>query len=414
MIQEPPCGKYVAREDPPLPEECLRVFPEVLWTEITPVAVYVASETAEKLFVAKLLERPSGRDDPTEREEHPGTRTCVLQSFPMEGDPNAVRARRITACPASPRLARRRASRSVSRGSARTSGLRMRCLDTRPTGERSCNDIGDLVVGRRIMVKLAVSCGLVLVLSAPAAALDITACGQTVPAGETGVLTGDVGCALSDFVGVGLEEGATLELNGFRLGGGDNIGVHCRHRSCMISGPGTIYGGDWIAVVLEDGVRLAVNDVTISGADVGILGGATPDSHTRVNATNTVIENSLQWALSASKLLAEGFTVTGTGQNSLYAVATLSLRGTLIDVSNNDAVGIFTRKLKATNLTANGNTRVGVDARTIKLEDSTLTGNNAAGAGIDVRSLRKPRLINTTCGRSADNDGATWAVCAND
>jgi hypothetical protein len=45
-----------------------------------------------------------------------------------------------------------------------------------------------------------------------------------------------------------------------------------------------------------------------------------------------------------------------------------------------------------------------------------ITDNDAAGDGIDIRSHRRPRLFNTTCGRSgmdAEPFG-DWDVCAND
>jgi hypothetical protein len=46
--------------------------------------------------------------------------------------------------------------------------------------------------------------------------------------------------------------------------------------------------------------------------------------------------------------------------------------------------------------------------------DSTITGNDSAADGIDLMSRRKPRVVDGTCGRSANFDGVPWGVCAGD
>src|SRR5262245_60472691 len=71
---------------------------------------------------------------------------------------------------------------------------------------------------------------LALGMSAPAAAqIEVTSCGQGVPAGETGFLSGDLDCSAyggpAD-AAVYLDKNAALDLGGFTLTGAD-YGVVC-------------------------------------------------------------------------------------------------------------------------------------------------------------------------------------------
>jgi hypothetical protein len=55
-----------------------------------------------------------------------------------------------------------------------------------------------------------------------------------------------------------------------------------------------------------------------------------------------------------------------------------------------------------------------------RLVDSVVTGNNGYAQGIDILTVKRPRLIATTCGKSVmalsnpGRPGAPWGVCAND
>jgi len=73
--------------------------------------------------------------------------------------------------------------------------------------------------------------GVILLLcGGRAQALDITSCGQTVPAGETGVLVGDLQCDPATR-GVTLQYAATLDLNGHALVAPDGWAVWCNGRT---------------------------------------------------------------------------------------------------------------------------------------------------------------------------------------
>src|SRR5262249_23441363 len=86
-------------------------------------------------------------------------------------------------------------------------------------------------------------------LSAPAGAVDVVACGQVVQRGEVGDLVGDLACPGG---GVVLEAKAALNLNGHVLAGPgagsgsclfpDCGGVWCQGSRCTVEGPGEITG----------------------------------------------------------------------------------------------------------------------------------------------------------------------------
>jgi len=244
-----------------------------------------------------------------------------------------------------------------------------------------------------------------------AVAIDVTACEQVVAPNDVGILQADLTCPVN---GVFLEPGATLMLNGHELRGGTNIGVYCRRRRCTIEGPGTISSPDWIGVLMEDRVHLTVRQVTFRGNDVGILG--TYSGRHRVTLSDVVFEDNLQWALSARTLVATNLIARNNAPGGFYAITAASARIDGGDISSNlAAVALQGGRLRLDGVTVTGNTGMGVDAtRSLRLANGTATGNNAGGAGIDIRSASRPRLFTATCGRSSDESGVTWGVCAGD
>ena len=84
--------------------------------------------------------------------------------------------------------------------------------------------------------------------------------------------------------------------------------------------------------------------------------------------------------------------------------------------------GVDGGKVNITGLTATGNGfadqayGAGVFAGPIRLVNPNVTGNLYEGEPIDIVTGRRPRLINTTCGRSLDllAEPQSWGVCAGD
>src|ERR1051325_6028277 len=143
-----------------------------------------------------------------------------------------------------------------------------------------------------------------VLLSTAAAAVDITACNQTVPPGEVGILTADLDCGPSDVedsYGVELENGATLDLAGHTITG-PRYAVSCEKR-CNVIGPGTLRNAFYGIWGESSSTRATVSDVTLTSN----LGGM---AVMRGRLTNVIAtDNGL--AMDVPKLRARNVTITG-------------------------------------------------------------------------------------------------------
>ncbi|MBM4268225.1 MAG: hypothetical protein FJ144_16705 [Deltaproteobacteria bacterium] len=97
--------------------------------------------------------------------------------------------------------------------------------------------------------------------------ISVTACGTVVPAGETGVLSGNLTCT-NAAPAVVIQKGAALDLGGFTLmvsgpGSGDDA-IVCEDRKCTVESSAT--GGRIVASGLD-----SVIDHTVSGRGKVVL-----------------------------------------------------------------------------------------------------------------------------------------------
>ena len=229
------------------------------------------------------------------------------------------------------------------------------------------------------------SLALVPLLVGPAYGVDITMCGQVVPAGETGVLQADLsGCSRNPGVTVG--DGGSVLLNGHSITStapGAN-GIVCEG-GCLVQGPGKIsvdYGIVHSSHLRRQSLRVEDVDFEDNGG-VAVLS----------------IEGFV---------FARNVTVTGNGFEH-------------VDPSNVTIAVHAYRGLFGKNLTVTNNGGVGIDTIRLKLIDSVVTGNN----GWDIIAFRRPRLVHSTCGKSEGRypprplrHGAysllPWGVCTGD
>jgi hypothetical protein len=241
--------------------------------------------------------------------------------------------------------------------------------------------------------------------------VDVTACDQEVPRGAVGTLQADLVCPTQDHCegnpldlcttnadcpgmapcekpyAVELGTGATLRLNGHSITGGA-YGVLCETR-CSVEGPGDISGASFSAVITYLGqYRLTLSNLSIHDNSSGIVQAGT------VKLTDVDISNNQLRAIGRARVV----------------------KGTNVTANGNGLQAILADRVRLQSLTATGNGDVGVIGSTgVALENSTVTGNQAGGDGVDILSGRRPRLVNTTCGRSGNmDDGAPWGVCTLD
>lgn len=234
------------------------------------------------------------------------------------------------------------------------------------------------------------------------AQVPVGGCGVVVPARQTGTVLNDITCSPGSFV-VMLEDRATLDLAGYTLTGGE-VAVRCARRCTVMStgGPGTIANARiGIGGTTHPRTSITVYDVNLDGHEQAITSAPTalpPGSYGvprgRVRGARVAIDGSSFVGVSSGGSMRLSDCVVSGG-------ATYGLQGSNV-------------KLDRCSVTGNG--AVGVESLSLRLKDSTVTGNGASFDGIDVATLKRPKLLDSTCGRSQQfqSPAQNWGVCTND
>jgi hypothetical protein len=235
-----------------------------------------------------------------------------------------------------------------------------------------------------------------LMLATVAHATDLTVCGQTLHGGEIGELVADLDCGGAPVVAVTMQAGSTLHLNGHGLtGAAIGVGTDPGKKGgpvTRITGPGEITGMTSCAISSSNKVSLQSVDLHDNGC--GIMSVYTfPITLEDVSITAN----------------------TGDGITYLSTVGNGRIKGEHVTVSDNGGSGLRSSgKITLEDAVVTGNTTAGVvsTAKSIQVRNGTLTGN---GSGGDVASLRRSRLVDSTCDHSVDlRNGGSLGICALD
>jgi hypothetical protein len=227
--------------------------------------------------------------------------------------------------------------------------------------------------------------------------VQISACGQAVPRGALGQLTGDLDC--TTFVGgiantaITLGRSAKLDLQGFTVTGG-LFGVGC-FEVCS----------DGSGACNDDGARCEIVNGTITGA---LASGITGDVVTVRNVTAT--NNGEAGVQGYRKARAFDSTLTNNGDDGIHAWSVQVYDST---VTNNGRYGVAGGKYVGNGRHTHG----------IKVRDSIVTGNGTSGECsvqqpcADLASGTKPKVVRVTCDTSYSpfsvaGCGRHWCVCA--
>jgi hypothetical protein len=311
------------------------------------------------------------------------------------------------------------------------------------------------------MIRTAVVIG-IMALTTPAFATEVSQCGQVVTERDTGTLSGDLTCDRTipgfcfacpfNHCGVDLTQPcaedpdcasgrcihaairlgnqASLDLAGFAVQGalGDEpeIGVLCERR-CTVRGPGEV------AHFVDYGIR--VGGV---GAGPKVTAGIARIEQVEVHDTSNgtgiegfrltledVTSNSNGLGISARSIRA--LNVTASHNDPYMGISVGRLSGTNVTTNENAYDGLFFSvipgNLRLTNFTSMGNAGFGVRAWGLVLTDSSVAGNGGFGTGVDVATVKRPRLVNSSCGESGQLSPSNpfggslsgpWGVCAGD
>jgi hypothetical protein len=267
----------------------------------------------------------------------------------------------------------------------------------------------------------------VLASAATASAFDVTACYQTVPSHETGILRVDLVCDGTGGPDVTLGRGARLEMGGHSISGG-SIGVATDPGSSKaeIVGPGEISGadGDPFGCGIAPSSRVVVQNVSLHDNRRGIV--SVYDFPMDLD-TVTIVDNAVEGIASYfgnlgspigpgnGLITGRNLTITGNGDDGIEAYGRLDLRES--DVSDNGAAGIVSqgRTYTLQHVTVTNNATAGIVStarRPGKLKISTATGN---GSGGDIAATIAPRLIASTCDHSVNTEfGGSLHICTGD
>jgi len=283
--------------------------------------------------------------------------------------------------------------------------------------------------------------------SSLAGAVDVTTCDQLVPAGQVGEVLNDLDCNGGSGFAVTLDHGATLHLNGHRLNGPTAGGaiVHAL-KSATIVGPGEIDTS-------PDGpcIRAPYGSLVVDGGATGIdVHGCYDgiDVQHSASIANVTVHDNTTIGIFASHLKATN--VSSNGNHLLGLVADIDLKARNLVASGNLYGGINAGKVVSlidstidgsgvygvdgnnggvslVNSVVSNSGGLGIRAKSVRLKDSSVTGTGAVPdhnypPNIDLDTLKKPGLHNSTCGKSwgkrpphhPTGTAATWGVCTND
>ena len=236
-------------------------------------------------------------------------------------------------------------------------------------------------------------CAAILCSSSEAGALDIIACGDSVPRGRIGDLVTDLDCPspgpgeLEN--GVTIERGGALRMNGHLVRGGF-AAIRCEG-SCIIEGPGEVSGNPDQRFGIVGRRRMILRDVHVHDLPepatdgIQVLPG-------RLEATDVVVERVGQTGVQAGKLIAERLRVA----ESFRGIEVRSVTAVDVVIEDNGTGAHVTGRATATNLVVRNNTTNGLLARAVRL------GNIRLALSLFAISVRRDQTVDhqaQQCGR---------------
>lgn len=276
---------------------------------------------------------------------------------------------------------------------------------------------------------LALAAVAALSSAAPVHAFDVTACHQTVPPHETGVLRQDITCDSIGGPNVTLARGARLELNGHRISGG-YIGVATDPGGhSVIEGPGEIVGaaGDPFGCAIATSSKATIRYLDLHTNHRGIV--MVYDFPLKLDGlriNNNVAEGIASYfgnlggpssvGPGNGKITARNVIVTDNGDNGIEAYGRLWLRDSAVTGSGGAGIVSHGRVFTIDNVSITDNADAGIVSSSPKrgtFKDSVATGNGPNG---DVAAPVAPHFSDSACDHSVDTDsgGGTLGICSGD
>ena len=265
----------------------------------------------------------------------------------------------------------------------------------------------------------------------PAAAFDVTACHQSVPSYETGILQVDLVCGSQGGPNVTLGRRSRLELNGHTISGGyiGVAGAVGQIGNNEIVGPGEIFGvlgggagGDFGCAIAPSG-KVVIRDVTLRDNFRGIV--SIYDFAMKLE--NVTIRDNVDEGIASragnlgsgigpgkAQITGRNVTITGNGGNGIEAYGKLALRDSTVSGNGGAAVVSNRRPYGLQNVDVIGNTGAGILSTSLKRASSRTVPRPATARRATSRPIA-PKLVASTCEHSVDTDsGGTLGICSGD
>lgn len=255
-------------------------------------------------------------------------------------------------------------------------------------------------------------------------AFDVTACGQTIEAGEIGVLPTDLDCPTDPgSTGLFMEPRAVFDLNGHTFNGGA-IGVFC-DGECAFKGPGVLSGAE-IGIISETyRSRMKLENLTLSGHKFqGVYSNSRKGF---VKMMDVVLDANLvdgdpgMSVVGGPRIKARNVIATNNG-GLVFGGGSMSGDNVILD---NNALAIH-GPVTLRNSSITNTAGIAIDSpRAIRLKNTTVADSGPGGDGVDLRSFLKPILSGSSCTHSqvCDKSGPgsqcvpqpdNWGVCTDD
>jgi len=248
--------------------------------------------------------------------------------------------------------------------------------------------------------------GLLVVLSAvigclladQAFALDITACGQTVPRKQIGILQADLSCDPNLAVAINVQGQGKVMLNGHAISGA-KAAIAC-NGTCKVSGPGEISGTGFGVAQLglrqKHRARVTVENLSIHDGPYDFSAGVQMDFGQVFVLRNLTLERN------AVGICCDGH-VEGNG----------------LTISDNRDEGVEASFIDLNNFSVTGNGGIGIKniGRSIYPKRHSVTllrnGTMSNNQPIDISTFDRPIVRNVACEHSQSPSG-TWGICSGD
>ncbi len=256
------------------------------------------------------------------------------------------------------------------------------------------------------LVALSLSFAFALPSLAAPPPIEVTACGQEVPAGRSAILTTDLACGTTNgAIGVALGRGAKLDMQGHTITGGV-AAVACLPVLC---------DGTWCGPTKTSG-RCEVSNGTITGARYEAI------SAGKVVVRNmTLLNNRAYGVLAFHKAEVRDSHIAGD-ETGVQA----NLRIRLINSTVDGGYVVSAKRVDLESSSVTNAAILGIYGRDVRLTNSSATGNGTdprCGVDVtcaDIASTKPPRLDATsTCDHSLDTRDTPfsmppWGVCTLD